>query len=52
MVFADGRMVDRVTQLESEVAALQDTVAQLIERIDVLEADPVVDALRGSLVEE
>jgi phage shock protein A len=52
MVFADGRMVERVDQLESEVAQLQDTVAELKERLDALEANPAVDALRDAVVSD
>ena len=51
MVFADGRIVERVDQLESEVAQLQDLVAEMKERLDALEADPAVAVLRDSVHE-
>jgi phage shock protein A len=51
MVFADGRMVERVDQLESEVAQLQDIVAELKARLDALEANPAVEVLRDAVVD-
>ena len=39
----------RLRQLESEVALLQDTVAELVERVASLEGDPVVDVLRDAM---
>jgi TolA-binding protein len=59
MVFADGRMVERVDQLESEVAQLQDAVEEmkhLLEtvnrRLEVLETDPALEVIRHSVMEE
>jgi phage shock protein A len=51
MVFADGRMVERVDQLESEVAQLQDRYDELKARLDALEAHPAVEVLRDAVVE-
>jgi hypothetical protein len=51
MVFADGRMVERVDQLESEVAQLQDRYDELKTRLDALEANPAVEVLRDAVVD-
>ena len=46
-----SRLRSEVTQLSSEVATLQDLVMELTTRLEALESDPHMEALKDAFVE-